>query len=604
VIIEGPSPRGDVEVFATRTVLIGAFDGPGAINIETGEVVGQASGLVLLDQSLVRATDFLQLDLPSLVRVRAGDVVLRIFAAADGGGSVPNTIAGGVDIVANSLELSSQSELLSSGASNGGAGAIRITVRERLLIGYQSTISTDGPAPIFVPRAGPIILTADTIEIRDGGSIDAEARGTDRAGSIKIEARRISLTAGAFVSTSNLDGLGGAIYIVTDSLLISGDSTIDSSTIGSGDAGDITVRARTISLNNGSFPNFNGIVTDSFDDVGTIATGNAGNISVAADVIEIGNHSQISSSTNFAGNGGSVYVQADRIIISGNDLMSVTGIFSDTGPSSSGNGGNLMVSARYIDIKNGGRISTTAFGSGNAGRISIDTRGLSLLNNGGITSSVFGAGRAGDISLQTDHVLVDHGVIRTAAVATEGGRIAITADDLITLRGAEITSSGAQPVAGASLITLRAPLIILLDGSRVTSLTGDGIPLTGSGEVRLEGDLTFISEDSQVLGSSTVELAGVDNTVGTGLQVSPGAFLDAGALLGQTCAARRTGKASTFARWSASRLTGQVAGWVRHSGRGTPGARASAARSAGGWRCSRRPRPARGPARSRRRAGR
>jgi hypothetical protein len=40
----------------------------------------------------------------------------------------------------------------------------------------------------------------------------------------------------------------------------------------------------------------------------------------------------------------------------------------------------------------------------------------------------------------------------------------------------------------------------------------------------------------------------VDNNVGTGLQISPGAFLDAGALLGQTCAARRVGKASTFAR--------------------------------------------------------
>jgi hypothetical protein len=46
----------------------------------------------------------------------------------------------------------------------------------------------------------------------------------------------------------------------------------------------------------------------------------------------------------------------------------------------------------------------------------------------------------------------------------------------------------------------------------VTSLTGEGAPLGGSGEARLLGDLTFISGDSEVLGSSTVELAGVDNT--------------------------------------------------------------------------------------------
>jgi hypothetical protein len=104
------------------------------------------------------------------------------------------------------------------------------------------------------------------------------------------------------------------------------------------------------------------------------------------------------------------------------------------------------------------------------------------------------------------------------------------------------------PTARASLINLQAPLIVLLDGSLVTSLTGESVPIRGSGEARLLGDLTFISEDSEVLGSSTVELAGVDNQVGSGLQLSPGAFLDAGGLLGQGCVARRAGAMSTFAR--------------------------------------------------------
>jgi hypothetical protein len=94
----------------------------------------------------------------------------------------------------------------------------------------------------------------------------------------------------------------------------------------------------------------------------------------------------------------------------------------------------------------------------------------------------------------------------------------------------------------------RPHLIVLLDGSLVTSLTGESVPIRGSGEARLLGDLTFISEDSEVLGSSTVELAGVDNKVGTGLQLSPGALLDAGSLLGRGCAAHRAGKTSTFAR--------------------------------------------------------
>ena len=45
-----------------------------------------------------------------------------------------------------------------------------------------------------------------------------------------------------------------------------------------------------------------------------------------------------------------------------------------------------------------------------------------------------------------------------------------------------------------------------------------------------------------------VRLTGKQVEVGAGLQIAAGAFLDAGSLLGQTCAARRAGKASSFTR--------------------------------------------------------
>ena len=163
-------------------------------------------------------------------------------------------------------------------------------------------------------------------------------------------------------------------------------------------------------------------------------------------------------------------------------------------------------------------------------------------------SSSDGTGRSGDVRIKAGTLLVEEAILATVGGGAGGGRIEVAADDLVLLRDAEVTTNGVEPQAGASLITIQAPRIVLLDSSRVTSLTGEGVPIRGSGEARLLGDLTFISEDSLVAGSSTVELAWVDNTVGTGLQVSPGAFLDAGALLGQTCAARRIGKASTFAR--------------------------------------------------------
>ena len=60
------------------------------------------------------------------------------------------------------------------------------------------------------------------------------------------------------------------------------------------------------------------------------------------------------------------------------------------------------------------------------------------------------------------------------------------ADDRIYLRRGEVTSNGIEPAAGASVISLAAPQIVL-NASTVTSLTGDGQPLAGSGEAQPAG---------------------------------------------------------------------------------------------------------------------
>jgi hypothetical protein len=92
------------------------------------------------------------------------------------------------------------------------------------------------------------------------------------------------------------------------------------------------------------------------------------------------------------------------------------------------------------------------------------------------------------------------------------------------------------------VITLKAPLIVL-DDSRVTSLTGDNEPLPDSGQARLLGDVTVISPDSDVAASSEVTVSGLENEVGARLAVTEGAFLDAGELLRERCAARGSGAA-------------------------------------------------------------
>ena len=149
---------------------------------------------------------------------------------------------------------------------------------------------------------------------------------------------------------------------------------------------------------------------------------------------------------------------------------------------------------------------------------------------GEIAASGTGSGAAGSVSVKAGTLDAHEGSITTQGTGAEGGQIEVTATDRIYLRQSTITSSGIVPAAGASLIKLQAPHIILND-STVTSLTGTGAPLSGSGEARLLGELTVISADSLVAGSSEPLISGLQTNLGSDLQLPPNIFLDASSLL-------------------------------------------------------------------------
>jgi hypothetical protein len=97
------------------------------------------------------------------------------------------------------------------------------------------------------------------------------------------------------------------------------------------------------------------------------------------------------------------------------------------------------------------------------------------------------------------------------------------------------------------VISLAAPQIVL-NASRVESLTGTGEPLPSSGEARLLGDVTVISTDSVVAGSSTVQIEGLQTNLGSDLQLAPAGFLDVSRLLRESCAVTGGAPRSTFTR--------------------------------------------------------
>jgi hypothetical protein len=205
--------------------------------------------------------------------------------------------------------------------------------------------------------------------------------------------------------------------------------------------------------------------------------------------------------------------------VAATDAVTVDAASVSTSSAGAGRGGDVLVTAPQVRVRGGGEIAASGFGSGAAGSVTVSARRLEVEDAG----------------------------IRTSGSGAEGGRIAIDADRRIYLRRAEVTSSGIEPAAGASVIALAAPQIVL-NASTVTSLTGAGQPLAGSGEASLLGDTTVISADSLVAGSSSVVISGLQTNLGSDLQLAPASFVDVGRLLRESCATTGAAPRSTFTR--------------------------------------------------------
>jgi hypothetical protein len=337
---------------------------------------------------------------------------------------------------------------------------------------------------------------------------------------------------------------------------------IDSSATGSGTAGRVAVTANTLVIHGGLISS-------------AIWESNAGEVVVNVGHLLIdgdGNpFAGIDSSTFETGTAGRVVVTADTLVIRDGGQISSGTVF---GP---GNAGEVVVNAGHLTVANEGAVETNSEESGAAGNVRIQASNLTVQDGGEIGSSGTGSGSAGNVQLDVGTLEVEDASIRTEGRSNTGGAIVVTASDLIHLKDAEVTSSGIEPGENTSIITLTTPLIALND-SQVTSLTGSGQPLQGSGLAQLFGDVTVISSDSFVAASSTVTLTGAEGEVGSQLTVPEGAFLNVGDLLRESCAARRTGTASSFTAMGRGGLpsdpAGPLAGSYREPGGGTAADRA------------------------------
>jgi filamentous hemagglutinin family protein len=400
-----PGRAGDVRVTARNLTIDGAGrNTPISSNSNTsatgaaGRVeVNVAERLEMFDDAFIGSSTFSSGNAGS-VRVRAGDIVLdgQVRGASPTISSQANEGSGNggsVDVAASgSLVLLRNGAITSSTFSDGNAGPVTVSANDITIEGFAPSEFGTGilsNAYAGSGSAGPVTVTATgAIDIRPAGEISSSTYTTGNAGTVSIRAGSMSIDAGGDfggVFSQAIEGSGNAGTIsidVSGPLAMRDRGQINSSTFTAGHAGEIHVSAGDITIDHGGLQDgVTGIVSQA--DAGS--TGNAGTVDVSASGrLSIFEGGAVSSSTFGPGKGGSVSVRARDLLVDGrNHNLSLTGIASQAEAESSGNAGSIDVAVQdSVVIRDGGAISSSTFSTGSAGNLKVTAGNVTITRNG------------------------------------------------------------------------------------------------------------------------------------------------------------------------------------------------------------------------------
>jgi large exoprotein involved in heme utilization and adhesion len=210
-------------------------------------------------------------------------------------------------------------------------------------------------------------------------------------------------------------GESGKIRINANSLLVTNDAELNTSSFGIGDAGDIIIRVKdTVTFDGEGSSAFSN--AQSFRNLGFEGQGNGGNIEIQARSLFLTDAADILASTGGKGDAGTITVHTtDSVVISGVASYPFdkdgqiggysAGLFTDISRVATGGGGSVTVTTDKLEIFDGGAISTRTLSDRQGGSITINANSILLGDGGQIVATTQGSGDAGDITVNvTDKI--------------------------------------------------------------------------------------------------------------------------------------------------------------------------------------------------------
>ncbi|NJN12171.1 MAG: S-layer family protein [Richelia sp. RM1_1_1] len=402
-IIEGK------EEFPSGTIFINA----GQLSLKDDSVIDVSTdaegnaGFVL-----VQAKDVISLSNNSAIRNTVGD--------KEQAGN-----AGLIGLIANSLSLDSGSKITTQTDGKGNAGLVLVqTNKDVSLTGNETGIfSTVGNKAESGENIFGIEIQARSLFLKEGAQINTSTSGKGNAGDINVGAiEDVSLAGGngtGIFSKVEKDavGQGGNIVIsqeepdvlnnnifIPKRVSLEGGAQINSSTLGKGSAGSITVKAiEDVSLTD------NG--TGIFSTAEETSEGFAGNIDIDPKRVFIGNGAEIKVDSNSTwiretgsnAKAGSIFLVGDRLTLDDGKITAATEVID---------GGDITLNVKDLFLlRNNSLVSATAGqegGDGNGGNVTINAPDGFVValndknsNNGNDIVAKASEGKGGAININT-----------------------------------------------------------------------------------------------------------------------------------------------------------------------------------------------------------
>ena len=350
--------------------------------------------------------------------------------------------AGDINIAAGSLELNN-SLVVADSSGIGSSGDINIVVEDTIILQGLTNVENELDIDTSEGRLPPSGITTGLDQLLDPETGEVQNSGQGEAGSINITASQLNLTDLASVS-SNIEettvGGGGEVEVTVDSLNISNNAAISTFTVNDSDAGSITINSQTIDLLAG------GRLVSATD-----GAGNAGSINLnVSDRLNIDNANAAT---------------APRIEFNNeltNELLGRTGLFANGTENSTGNAGDIDVSSDLVTLSNGAEVTTNNT-AGEGGNINLQvSESITLRENSLISSEATNAADGGNISIDTDFIIAFPGDsnILASAEQGQGGSIDIMAESLFGITEGARDGSGNDINASSEVTGLDGTITI------------------------------------------------------------------------------------------------------------------------------------------------